>query len=68
MDIPSSFGYLIATAHDAAAEIRTLGDYDRAQLVLALRAAIATERLGQDPIASELRNFFLTEAWRLARH
>ena len=68
MDIPSSFGYLIITAREAAAEVRTLGDYERAQLVLALRAAIATQRLGHDPMAMELRNLFLAEAWRLARH
>ena len=68
MDIPPSFGYLIASAHQTAAEVRTIGDYDRAQMVVALRAAIATQRFGHDHMARRLRDDFCAEAWRLARH
>ena len=68
MDIPSSFGYLLATAHQTAAEVRTIDDYDRAQMVVALRAAIATQRFGHDLMARRLAEHLCAKTSRLARH
>ena len=64
----TSIPELLAYADETAAEIRTLGDYEKAQTVVAIRAEIARNRLGHGEMARRLCEHFKAEVWRLARH
>ena len=61
-------GGLLAAARETAAEVRTLGDYERAQMIVLLQASIATQPFGYDLTARRLADYFCAEVWRLARH
>jgi len=68
MHAPPSVHGLLAAAHETAAEVRTMGDYQRAQMIVMLQASIATQRFGYDLMAVRLADYFCAEVWRLARH
>jgi hypothetical protein len=68
MGAQPTLGDLLATAHQTAAEVRTLGDYERAQMIVALQAEVTTQRFGHDLTTRRLADYFRAEVWRLARH
>jgi hypothetical protein len=59
---------LLIIAQETAAEIRTMADYEEAQMIVALQAEIATRPFDHDPMACRLSDYFCAEVWRLARH
>jgi len=68
MHAQPNVGELLAAAHKTAAEVRTLGDYERAQMIVMLEASIATQAFGYDLMALRMADYFCEEVWRLARH
>ena len=68
MGIRSSVSDLLILAQQAADEIRTIGDPERAETIVAMRAEIATQRFGHDLMGRRLADYFRAEVWRLARH
>ena len=68
MDSRPTLGGLLGTAQMTAAEVRTLGDYEHAQMIVELQAEAATRRFGDNMTTRRLAQYFMAEVWPLARH
>ena len=63
----TSIGDSFDIAHETAANVRTMGDVQLADKLIALRAEQATQCFGSGEMARQLCDHFRAEVWRLAR-